>query len=410
MDCTGSSMTMKRNGLSGRVARGTKRLRASECSSPWLMTPRAAPSTPSTVTSRTTRRRVPSPVSWIRPSSTWLCWRRCSQIPAAFSAIGAKRSSRIPAAAFLSQASAGLRRFRSAAPRTASRAPASQAATSTATGRHASSLRPSSARAASRRRTTASRSGPLADSTWSASSPEVGDRSRLDPDPQRLDQLAEVQAHSGRPRERIGLEDRPGLPTGAARLRPARGRRPPPAPLRAGARCGGSLPLAPGAVQSAACGRTPGSRRRRGRRDSARARSRSAAASRERAGGRPPGGLHGRRGRAHLGHGRGDARRLGWLEARDPAQHVDLGRARCPASPAPASTASTAPRSHSLPSMAATTCRARSSSTLAQPLEQAAPRLGRVLQGLLAGAAGLLAARCWASTRSSRPRIEERAS
>ena len=33
-----------------------KRLRASECSSPWLMTPRAAPSTPSTVTSRSTRR------------------------------------------------------------------------------------------------------------------------------------------------------------------------------------------------------------------------------------------------------------------------------------------------------------------------------------------------------------------
>ena len=54
MDWTGSSMTTKRNGLSGRVARGMKRLRARACSSPWLMTPRAAPSGPSTVTSSST--------------------------------------------------------------------------------------------------------------------------------------------------------------------------------------------------------------------------------------------------------------------------------------------------------------------------------------------------------------------
>ena len=175
---------MKRNGLSGRVARGTNRLRARECSSPWLITPRAAPATPSTVTSRTTRRRVPSPVSWIRPSSTWLCWRRCSQIPAAFSAMGPKRSSRIPAAAFLSQASAALQALevRGSAHRPRAR-PASQLATSAVTGRQASSRRSSSARAVSRRRRTASRRGPLADSTWRASSSRSGDRAAPAPRP-----------------------------------------------------------------------------------------------------------------------------------------------------------------------------------------------------------------------------------
>ena len=68
-------MTTKRNGLSARVARGMKRLRARACSSPWLITPRAAPSWPSTVTFSSTLRGLPVPVRWMSSRET-LLWRR----------------------------------------------------------------------------------------------------------------------------------------------------------------------------------------------------------------------------------------------------------------------------------------------------------------------------------------------
>ena len=81
MDCTGSSMTTNRNGLCSTVARGRNRDRASACSSPWLMTPSAAPpSVPSTRTSSATCRWLPVPSSWTGPRSTLLCWRRVCQI------------------------------------------------------------------------------------------------------------------------------------------------------------------------------------------------------------------------------------------------------------------------------------------------------------------------------------------
>ena len=70
---------MKRNGLSASVARGRNRRSASACSSPWLMTPSAAPSTPSTATPMSTRRDGPVPSRTIGSSSTFDCWRRSSQ-------------------------------------------------------------------------------------------------------------------------------------------------------------------------------------------------------------------------------------------------------------------------------------------------------------------------------------------
>ncbi len=65
-------MTRNRKGLSASMARGRKSDKASACSSPWLITPRAAPSTPSTVTSSVTRRRFAAPASLTGPSSTLL--------------------------------------------------------------------------------------------------------------------------------------------------------------------------------------------------------------------------------------------------------------------------------------------------------------------------------------------------
>ena len=50
IDCTGSSITKNRNGLSGDVARGRNKARPSACNSPWLITLSAAPGIPSTVT------------------------------------------------------------------------------------------------------------------------------------------------------------------------------------------------------------------------------------------------------------------------------------------------------------------------------------------------------------------------
>ena len=65
----------------GSVARGMNRLSASAWSSPWLMTPSAAPSTPSTVTSSATRRCVALRPSAGCSSSATLLWSRsCSQM------------------------------------------------------------------------------------------------------------------------------------------------------------------------------------------------------------------------------------------------------------------------------------------------------------------------------------------
>ena len=87
-------------------------------------------------------------------------------MPAARSAIGPKRSSRMPAAAFLSQASACLMRLQ--VPRPARPRPARRPASWRLRGHGPPGvllLLRARARAASRRRRTASRSGPLADST-----------------------------------------------------------------------------------------------------------------------------------------------------------------------------------------------------------------------------------------------------
>ena len=62
-------MTTKRKGLSGRVARGMNRLRARAFNSPWLITPRAAPSAPSTFTSSSTWRLVAEPQVFCHPKT-----------------------------------------------------------------------------------------------------------------------------------------------------------------------------------------------------------------------------------------------------------------------------------------------------------------------------------------------------
>src|SRR6266511_2771832 len=67
------------------------RLGAKACSSPWLITPSAAPPIPSTVTSSLTRRRLPVPSSSGRASSTFDCCRSSSQIRCASSAMGSNR-------------------------------------------------------------------------------------------------------------------------------------------------------------------------------------------------------------------------------------------------------------------------------------------------------------------------------
>ena len=109
MDWTGSSMTTKRNGLSGRVARGMKRLRARECSSPWLITPRAAPSWPSTVTFSSTFRRLAAAAEVDVSSETLLWSLSWSQMLRVLSAIGAKRSLLMASAASFIHFSAAFR-------------------------------------------------------------------------------------------------------------------------------------------------------------------------------------------------------------------------------------------------------------------------------------------------------------
>ena len=140
---------------------------------------------------------------------------------AAFSAIGAKRSSRIPAAAFLSHDSAALIAFSSAAPCTAvcARPPATMRPRWRA-GRQASSRRASSAprgvaqagdRLAQRHARGLDVVGQLR---------EVADRSRPDPRLQRRNQLAEIEAHVGRAPEHVGLQRRQLLPAPACGLGP----------------------------------------------------------------------------------------------------------------------------------------------------------------------------------------------
>jgi hypothetical protein len=126
-------------------------------------------------------------------------------MPAAFSAIGAKRSSRIPAAAFLNQLSADLRRLSSAAPRTASRAALSQAATSTGQRAPRVLLAPElgARRVAELRDRVAQRAARRLEMVGELL--EVGDAARLDPGPERADQRAEIEADLGRARERLGL-------------------------------------------------------------------------------------------------------------------------------------------------------------------------------------------------------------
>ena len=384
-------MTMKRNGLSGSVARGMNRLSASACSSPWLITPSAAPATPSTVTSSATRRRLPSPVSWMRPSSTWLCWRRRSQMPAARSAIGPEAVV-ADARGRLLQPGFGLldraRGARPARPRPA-RPPASWRSRGHGPPCVFLLLR-ARARAASRRRRTASRSGTLADSTCVGERLEIGDVPRPDPDAQRLHQLREVQPHLGRALQRVALQDARGPPSACAPLPRARAPRPPPcadARRRSSAVC---CLRAPGACRALPRGRRPDNRRpraRRGRRGRARAASPRRATARRRC---SVAEATARRGRAHLGGGLGHARRVGRLQARDLQQHLRRARLRRRARPRPPSADSTAARSHSLPEIAAATRRARSSSTPSQPLDQAAARLGRFLLRLLAREARLL--------------------
>ena len=106
--CTGSSITRKRNGLAGSVARGRNTLSASALTSPWLMTPSAEPGAPSTLTSSSTCRWVADPASLIAPRSTLLSWRSIAQMARAWSASGASRSLRMSSVAAFSHFSAAL--------------------------------------------------------------------------------------------------------------------------------------------------------------------------------------------------------------------------------------------------------------------------------------------------------------
>jgi hypothetical protein len=112
----GSSTIRKRNGLAGSIARGRNTLSASALTSPWLMTPSAEPSAPSTVTSSSTCRWVADPARRIEPRSTLLSWRSIAQIARASPASGASRSLRMSSVAACSHLPAALIEATGAAP------------------------------------------------------------------------------------------------------------------------------------------------------------------------------------------------------------------------------------------------------------------------------------------------------
>ena len=409
IDWTGSSMTMKRNGLSGRVARGTKRLRASECSSPWLITPRAAPATPSTVTSRTTRRRVPSPVSWIRPSSTWLCWRRRSQISPAFSAMGPKRSSRMPAAAFLSQLSAGLIR-------TEVRGPVHRVARAQEPGRDLLGHGPPRVFLAGPARRALSPAGARPPPGAARSPSPGGGRARRGPRsiPPRSRSRALPPARRGPapPRSPAGARrasGRPGLPIGGGPLPPARARPPPPAPTPGVARRRPSLLVQ--ALLSAPLRSQTGQSASPWAAWKARACSSSFAASRERAAAVPlRGGERPFRPPRISATAAATRAGIGRLEARDRPKHVGFRGACLPATRLPPGPR---PGRFEVPlllfEVAAATRRARSSST-PRSRSSSGPRASVASLSAFSRRAARLLEHGLGPTRSSRPRIAESAS
>ena len=227
------------------------------------------------------------------------------------------------------------------------------------------------ARAVSRRRTTASRSGPLADSMWPASSP----RSAIDPAstqvPSASDQLAQVQPHLARPLRARRASARQVFPLAAGGLRLlVHGLRLPRRLVQA--RRGGSrCLLAPRPS------RAP-SRPQTGQSASpwaawyASAWSMSAAASRDRAAAVPSADCTAARRRAHLRAAAATRAGSGGSRLAIP-RSTSVSAAPPLPGPAPASTASTAPEVPLLAARAATTRRARVVVDPAQPLEQRRP-------------------------------------
>ena len=126
------------------------------------MTPRATPSTPSTVTFSSTLRAVALPDRRMSSSATFDCWRSCVQMPWHFSLMGANCSVRSSARLSFSQPSAAFRGLMAPEPARAARAMGSHPAMARAMGRHASSRRWTSAAAWAFSEATATRSGSAA--------------------------------------------------------------------------------------------------------------------------------------------------------------------------------------------------------------------------------------------------------
>ncbi len=140
------------------MARGRKIDSASECSSPWLITTSATLSTPSTLTSRSTRRRFPEPDSWIGPSTTLLCSASSRQIAPTPGTTARVARSRMASRADFSQRSASSTVARRAAAIAELRASGIQLLRAIARGVHLSSRASASTAAASARSVTASTS------------------------------------------------------------------------------------------------------------------------------------------------------------------------------------------------------------------------------------------------------------
>jgi hypothetical protein len=216
---------------------------------------------------------------------------------------------------------------------------------------------------------------------------ELGDRSRLDPDPERLDELPQVQTHLARALEGLRLQDREVLPPPSGGFGPRVGGlrllRGVPQPLH-----GRPLLLAPGAVEGALAAtdravavamggvKGEGQVEELGRITGA-------------GGGRAHGGSESLRRPAHLPHRVRHTSGVRRLEARDRPQHLGLARGHRRRA------AGGEDRFHGaeIPVLALDG-RHHAARPLVvnrpQSLEKATPPFGRVLQGLLTRAAGLL--------------------